>query len=101
MRAEVEQLRAQSPAEKSEIGEDAQNEGESATADEIISPPTAPQSEDPDLQSRLTKELEDLRARMRGEELGDVADNEALIERLRAILGGRMLRAHDRAAEGV
>ena len=49
LRAEVEQLRAQSPAEKSEIGEDAQTEGESATADEIISLPMASQSEDPDV----------------------------------------------------
>ena len=72
LRAEVEELRAQSSDGDSEIGEeDAQTEG--AAADEIVSPPAAPQAEDPDPQSqtagesaetiaRLTKELEELRA---------------------------------------
>ena len=79
LRAQLEELKAQLAAEESELGEDAQTEEveeteeESPAADEINSPPMAPQPEDSNPQpqrvdesaqtiARLTKELEDLQA---------------------------------------
>ena len=89
LRAQLEELKAQLAAEESELGEDAQTEEveeiekESPAADEINSPPMAPQPEDTDPQiqtvdesaqtiARLTKELEDLQAEYN--ELEDQSD---------------------------